>query len=601
MQNDNSNHVSGARPGLSPQERALAASAFVAIALVGIVFFVATRRYHVRHEQLTESILYLVCLAAAIWLIVRYFWTYDKKVEKAWPRLPAYIPPHRDRRNVQKAIAQNAIVLGYERKRPCLWPDEVRRMQAIVLGQSGSGKTTLLRNIIVQDIHRVLSNGRRMPVIILDGKGDGDFLKSLLFEIAAAGRLKDLRVLDPSRPDISARYNPLYLSNGDSCQERTNLTFESFDLVNDFFKSHQANYFSDLTRVIHHTGKQMTIYDVLVMALDEHVLKGQIAEAAYRIEHLSGTSTQARLNFSMSSKNLMQSLQDRERVPKIQGLINELMVFTEDELSAITCSYDTLLTLDEVVDQELILFVSLNSNRNARAVTALGRMLLQDLQLMVGKRYSNGRGQTQERLPMVSVVLDEFAPFAYPNFAQILQTARGSNISFLFSLQSVTQLESVGRGFRHNITSAPNIIMLMKTWDGPTTEYFQEAASQVPAERLTERVRRRSVFSERYDPEGVGNTTPVKEPRVPDERIKNLPKGQVHVLMTDRRLGEPRYFHLHVRRAPECRPDFFEPTIFPPVQPAMSRGNGANLRFKDADALRRFVRIHGRKNREMAS
>ena len=600
MQNQSSNRDTGVRQGFTPEERAQTAAVFVVIILVGGALYVAARRYHIRPEQLTELILYMISAFGAIWLVLHYVWTYNKKLENSWPRVPAYIPPHKDRRNVEQAFGQNAIVLGYEHKRPCLWPDEVRRMQSILVGQSGSGKTTLLRNIIAQDIHRISPDGRRSPIIIVDGKGDGEFLQSLLFEIAAAGRLEHLRLLDPARPHISVRYNSLYLSNGDSCQERTNLTFESFDLANDFFKGHQANYFSDLTRVIHHTGKQMNIYDVLVMALDEQVLKDTISQASYRIEHHPGTSTQAKLNFSMSVKNLLQSLHDRERVPKIQGLINELMVFTEDDLSAITCSYDNLLSLDEVIEQQLILFVSLNTNRNPRAVTALGRMLLQDLQLMVGKRYSSGHGREQGS-PMVSIVLDEFAPFAYPNFAQILQTARGSNIGFLFSLQSVAQLESVGRGFRYNITSAPNTIILMKTWDTPTTDYFQAAASQVPAERLTERVRRRSMFSDKYDPEGVGNTTPVKDPRVPDEHIKNLPKGQAHVLMTDSRLGVPRYFHLHVRRSPECRPEFFEPRTYPSVPPAISRANGANLRFKDQDVLRRFARIHGRRNREIAS
>jgi hypothetical protein len=602
MTNDSGgNREISSQRGLSPRERAQVGVMLFVIAILGLGLYIANKRYYIRSEQLIEGVLYLVCLLGAIWLTAYYFWTYKEKRQKSWPRLPLYIPPPKDRRNVEKAFEQNAIVLGYSDKNPCPWPDDVRRMQGILLGQSGSGKTTVLTNIIVQDIQKVFPSGRRKAIIIFDGKGDGKFLKSLLFEIAAAGRLQDLRVLDPSQPDISVRYNPLHLRNGDSYQERTNLTFESFDLINDFFKGHQANYFSDIVRVLTNTGRQINIYDVLVMALDEQVLKEQISEAAFRMEHLSGINGQARLNFSMSAKNLLQSLQDRERVAKIQGLINELMVFTEDDLSAITCSYDNLLTLDDVIDKDWILFVSLNANRNARAVTALGRMLLQDLQLMVGKRYSSGLDLTKDGSPMVTVILDEFAPFAYPGFAQILQTARGSNISFLFSLQSIAQLDSVGRGFRQNITSAPNTIMLMKTWDKPTAEYFQEAASQVPAERLTKRVRRRSLFSDKYDPDEVGNTTPIKEPRVLDERIKNLPKGQIHVLMTDSRLGAPQYFLVHTRRASECWPDFFEPQIRPPIAPAISRGNGAHLRFKDPGLLRRFARLYGRKGREIAS
>jgi LysR substrate binding domain len=54
------------------------------------------------------------------------------------------------------------------------------------------------------------------------------------------------------------------------------------------------------------------------------------------------------------------------------------MTFLEDDLSMITGAYDDLLSLDEVIDKELILFVSLNTNKNSKAVTALGRMLLQN-------------------------------------------------------------------------------------------------------------------------------------------------------------------------------------------------------------------------------
>ena len=68
-------------------------------------------------------------------------------------------------------------------------------------------------------------------------------------------------------------------------------------------------------------------------------------------------SQQRRQNFEMSAKNLLQSLEDRERLQKIQGLLNELGTFTEDDLSVITNAYQDLLTLDKVVDQGLVLFV----------------------------------------------------------------------------------------------------------------------------------------------------------------------------------------------------------------------------------------------------
>jgi hypothetical protein len=121
------------------------------------------------------------------------------------------------------------------------------------------------------------------------------------------------------------------------------------------------------------------------------------------------------------------SFQDRERVPKIQGLLNECMTFLDDELSVITRPYEKLLSIDEVIEQELILLVALNVNKNTDPVRALGKMLLQNLQLVVGKRYESEEQRRLANRPMFSVVVDEFAPFGFKNFSQILQTATGTN------------------------------------------------------------------------------------------------------------------------------------------------------------------------------
>jgi len=61
---------------------------------------------------------------------------------------------------------------------------------------------------------------------------------------------------------------------------------------------------------------------------------------------------QMRLNFEMSVRMIKRSLADRDRVEKIQGLLNELLAFLEDELSIVTGSYQDLLTVDEVVERD---------------------------------------------------------------------------------------------------------------------------------------------------------------------------------------------------------------------------------------------------------
>ena len=238
-------------------------------------------------------------------------------------------------------------------KEPWLWPDTVRIKHGVIVGGTGAGKSTFLENIIAQDLTRRFG-ARKMPMIIFDGKGEREFLDHLLPHIAAAGRLQDLRILDPTHPAESCRYNPFY-SLDDAYQEHVNFIFRSFGLREDFFKGHQEAYLSELVRVLQYTGKLFNVYDVLVMALDEDVLQDQIKAAKTRIATLTGLSMQKRLNFEMSVKMLQRSLLDRERVEKIQGLLNELLSFLEDELSVVTGSYQDLLTLDDVLENDLIL------------------------------------------------------------------------------------------------------------------------------------------------------------------------------------------------------------------------------------------------------
>ena len=92
-------------------------------------------------------------------------------------------------------------MLGYDvHGKPWLWPDATRVMQSVVFGATGSGKTTLLKNIITQDLFRVLGppeDQHRIPMLIFDGKGDQEFLSDLLPAIETAGRMHQLRVLEP--------------------------------------------------------------------------------------------------------------------------------------------------------------------------------------------------------------------------------------------------------------------------------------------------------------------------------------------------------------------------------------------------------------------
>src|SRR5579862_367813 len=558
-------------------------------------WYVAHNRYLYTNLQILEVLAYLIIGAGGtgvgVWLLV----TRRSRREKEWPHPPLVISSKRDERFTREAWSRDSVVLGHNiHGAPWIWPDKVRVMQGIVLGMTGAGKTTLLRNIITQDLARVVGppeNPHRIPMVIFDGKGDLQFFHDLLPHIHRAGRFHQLRVLNPARPDFSVLYNPFH-SSVDDYMPVVNMVFGSFNLHDEFFGKHQLNYLADIVLVFVYTGLKFNFYDVLVMAIDEQVLRVQVEKATRHIEHDSSIPTQRRLNFEMSVKNLYQSFKDRERVPKIQGLLNECMTFLDDEMSIITGPYEDLLSIDEVIDQELILFVTLNVNKNTEPVRALGKMLLQNMQLVVGKRYESEEQRRESGRPMFSVVLDEFAPFGYRNFAQILQTARGTNTAFLFSMQSLPQLLKVGRGFKEDVTSAPNTTIALRTRDEETARYFLRASAEHCVSRRSLSMQRWKLFGyEKYEETGRAVDSQDRETRALDEHIKNLPKGQMEILMTDDTRGTLHSL-LHVRPPADVSIPNFEPELYPRLRHSRADSVGANLRFKSAElaAIPRFTR-----------
>ncbi|MEW5976454.1 MAG: type IV secretory system conjugative DNA transfer family protein [Acidobacteriota bacterium] len=556
---------------------------------IGLGWYIAHSRFYLSHREITEISLYFCMAFTAMIMVILLPATARRRREKQWPHSPLVISPVRIEREMEKAWDRESVILGYDvHGEPWLWPDRIRVMQAVLLGMTGSGKTTVLRSIITQDVYRkvgVEEDRHHLPMIVLDGKGDLEFFYELLPHIHRAGRLHQLRVLSPSRPEESVRYNPFY-TDDDNYMAQVNMIFGSFHLRDEFFAKHQLNYLADIVRVLVYTGCRFNFYDVIVMALDAEVLKEQVEKATKRIERDSSISAQRKLNFQMSVKNLYQSFGDRERVPKIQGLLNECMTFLDDELSVITGPYEDLLSIDEVIKNELILFVSLNTNKNTEPVRALGKMLLQNLQLVVGKRYESEEERQRSNRPLFSVVLDEFAPFGYRNFPQILQTARGTHTAFLFSMQSLPQLDSVGRGFKEDVTSAPNTTMCMRTRDESSAQYFIKASSQHRVPRRSLSVRRQKLFTwEQYEETGIGTMTDAKEARALDEHIKNLPKGQMEILMSDDTRGTLHGL-LHVVPIPPVSLPGYEAHLPKRLLSSRETTKGASLRFKDASLAR---------------
>src|SRR3974377_2322711 len=94
-------------------------------------------------------------------------------------------------------------------------------------------------------------------------------------------------------------------------------------------------------------------------------------------------------------------------------------------------------------------------------------------------------------------------------------------------MQSVPQLRQGGRGFKEDVTSAPNTTIILRTRDEETARYFIRASAQETVSRRSYNLAQQRVFvHEWYEKTGAATEREDKEYRAKDLDVKTLPKGQ---------------------------------------------------------------------------
>jgi hypothetical protein len=141
----------------------------------------------------------------------------------------------------------------------------------------------------------------------------------------------------------------------------------------------------------------------------------------------------------------------------------------------------------------------------------------------------------------------------------------------------------VGRGFKEDVTSAPNTTIILRTRDEETARYFIRASAQETVSRRSYSLAQQRIFAhEWYEKTGAATEREDKEYRAKDLDVKTLPKGQMQILMTDDARGV-LHSRLHVRAPEEIRVPCFEPKLYPRLRHSLGDMQGANLRFKSPE------------------
>jgi type IV secretory pathway TraG/TraD family ATPase VirD4 len=555
---------------------------WVMFIVLSFIMWVLLRAFEFRRPQVLEVeilflLVYYVVIDTVTSLIRR-----AKEKEILWPKPPLKYAESRDRKYMHIAAERNCTLLGYEDNGdPVFVTDDQRAMQTNVPGQSGAGKSTLLFNILEQDIRR----GK--AVVFADGKGEKEFIIRLMMAAIAAGRADDIRLIDPTNPDKSCRYNPFYAPGGD-LNQRVDIVFESLGAASakdPFFSEHQRSFLRSLCNVLSFTGRTLTFQSIVAAAQRPDYVQETILSVRDSVMNDPNLKPYEKEAFQAHSINLEGIYSENDWLGKIRGLLNSMMPFVGDAVSQITDCTENLLTTDEVIEKNLILLVTMNIPKDSMATTTVGRIILRDLQSVIAKRYDNYA--LNKKHSFISIVLDEFGLFVYGGFSRIIHTARQANASFVFSFQSINQLAGqVGETFAQDISTATNCSFLMRLKDDDSAEYFTKASGAVPIERVSFQVERETaIVGSPYLETGLGTRTESFETRIKDHHLKLLPTGQMMALLPNQQMGVV-VKHVHVRKPVEFYVPSFTPAWIRDYATSVSESTKLNIKFAIDDSNR---------------
>ena len=374
-----------------------------------------------------------------------------------------------------------------------------RVMHTLVVGATGTGKT---QSVLLTQIRSDILAG--IAVTFIDGKGDNATLDAIWAIVKEAGRESDLVVVDLRRPAASHTYSPL--RNGSANEQADNI-MAAFPWDNGFYRAQSRAVLLRVIRALVGTKTCYSLDDVLAA-----------------ISSLGALRALAELTDEQSRNGLAEiAARWREYQNEIFGLRAHLESLLLSDFGELLKSPRPSLDLAEAYRSSKIVYFVLPTVRFKETAALVAKLIIGDLGTVAG--------MVQEGvipLGFQSIVIDEFAGFAMPEFVNLLNKARSAGMAFTIAHQSVlgdfTSEDAVkrglGPGFAAQIADNKNVkIVLRQTADA---EHVAGWAGTYRTMKYTEQTQD-AVFG--LERSGLGSVHEEDEYHVSPNIIRELPQG----------------------------------------------------------------------------
>jgi TraM recognition site of TraD and TraG len=356
-------------------------------------------------------------------------------------------------------------------------------MHQHVVGKTGSGKTaSILWPSVLQDARA----GK--GVLVMDAKGSNENVQVIKAIAKLAGREHQLRVFALpawNRPEISSgTYNMVYVrprSKTDVGGDPVATAERVFSILqlgdNDYYNTQAEGIFRNLCKLLHGmvdsggNGLPFVMRDIAVCLKGAGLGGGPWARALqFCLQH--SVDRKAARDIESQIHRLGNDVQKC-----FSGLIGAIDQFDSELVNA----YDPDIRFDQVLQENLLVYVQLPANLFKLQAPAMGRVMLMDVQQEGSLRQV--LRATRNQTPF-AVIVDEFYNFADPSIVDSLNKLRDARLEFTLAHQSIADLELVSKEFAKAVwdnTRSKHIL----NQDNP--ELCELLAKSIGTEKVVER------------------------------------------------------------------------------------------------------------------
>ncbi len=381
---------------------------------------------------------------------------------------------------------EDGVFLGRDRLtgKPIVLGSQELNQHTFLCGTTGSGKTTT----ILCFLDYALRVG--MPLVVIDGKGDPDFAKTL--SDMSERHHREFQLFSISEPEISWNYNPL------SCGGPTELK----DRLMELSEWREPHYQFMAERYLQ---MAFTLFEKAYHTLDLHSFIYGLAPE--KLELLA-----CKLEAPPGVLNYLGSIDKRG----ISGLIDRLTLIIESQIGYLFWAEPgkTISLRDSVSAKNVVLF-SLDSLAYPLYAKLLGRLIINDLKAVASRR-------TKED-PLVLTVYDEFNVFARRNIVDLVNKTRSKGFAALIAAQSLADLDISDPALKKQIIQNCNTLIIQRQNDSADAEELARIIGTEETWMMTHQVNSAGGT-------GLGSLRLVKEFMIHPDQIKRLQVGQAVIV-----------------------------------------------------------------------